>query len=70
MAASNSIKCDNCGAERIIDSMSPAVFTLELRAINTGVNTSGRQHMVSVHNKYETPHHFCDEKCLAEYLAK
>lgn len=32
-----SIVCDSCNSELIIDSSYPANFSLELRAINTGL---------------------------------
>ena len=41
MSEKLSITCDWCEKERIIDSEYPATYTLELRAIDTGVNTSG-----------------------------
>ena len=37
-----SIICDACGKELMVDSPKPAHYSLELRSINTGYNTSDR----------------------------
>jgi hypothetical protein len=70
MSETKSIVCDSCGENRIIDSMYPATYTLELTAVNTGINTAGATYMVSRHPPVDGKLHFCNFKCLAEWANK
>ena len=64
------IICDNCGEERITDNPYPHTFTLELSVIDTNRNSSGSQYAVHLIPPFEGLKHFCDKKCLAEWLNK
>ena len=70
MAATNSIKCDECGYECLHDSRYPKLFTLEVKAINTNSRTCGTFYALDQSHTFETPHHFCDEGCLVDFLTK
>lgn len=65
-----SIICDSCNSELIIDSSYPANFSLELRAINTGINSTGAQYAVCVHPPIDGPLHFCGKACLRNWVEK
>ena len=65
-----SIICDNCGEERITDNPYPHTFTLELSVIDTNRNSSGSQYAAHQIPPFEGLKHFCDKKCLAEWLNK
>ena len=65
-----SIICDNCGEERITDTQYPHTFTLQLSVIDTNRNSSSSQYMVYQYPPIEGLKHFCDEKCLSEWLNK
>jgi hypothetical protein len=60
--------CDNCNKNLIVDSPYPAHYTLELRAVNTGINTSPTQYAVAMFPPFEGTKHFCNKECLIEYL--
>ena len=63
----NSIICDNCGAELIVDSALPANYSLELRSINTGINTSSVTFPVHLEPWLKNTVHFCGKECLATW---
>lgn len=63
-----SIICDNCGQERITDTPYPHTFTLQLSVIDTNRNSSNSQYMVHQIPPFEGIKHFCDEKCLLEWV--
>ena len=65
-----SIICDNCGEERITDNPNPHTFTLQLSVIDTNRNSSGSQYMVYQPSPFKGLKHFCDKKCLSEWLNK
>lgn len=65
-----SIICDNCSSELIVDSSYPARYSLELRAINTGINTSSIQYAVGVNPPIESTKHFCGMDCLSKWIGK
>jgi len=65
-----SIVCDTCESERIIDSSNPATYTLQLKAINTGINTTGVQYAIAIHPPIPATLHFCDLNCLKEWVGK
>lgn len=66
--STRSIICDNCGKELVVDSSYPATFSLELKAINTGINTSGYKYAVAVIPPIKSTKHFCGLKCLKEWI--
>jgi len=65
-----SILCDWCEKERIIDSSYPHTFTWELSIIDTGINTSNSTYAVYQKPPFENNKHFCDAYCLKEWLNK
>ena len=70
MTTIESIKCDNCGKELICDTSYPHVYALELRAIDVSRRTeSGMFFAVVVRPPIDGTKHFCNKKCLAEYLS-
>lgn len=70
MSLNNSITCDCCGGELITNTSTPHKWTLELRAIDTNVNTTGLQYCVHLPSPIPEPLHFCNKKCLSEWLEK
>jgi len=68
MSVKNSITCDQCGSELIVDSSYPHKFTLQLSCIDTGINTSGSTFAVAMYPLLKEPHHFCDFKCLEGWM--
>lgn len=63
-------KCDNCNEELIVDSQYPTHYTLELRAVDTGTNTSGMTFAVHVMPPFTGTKHFCNKDCLKQWLVK
>lgn len=63
-----SILCDNCGEELITNTPYPANYSLALSAINTNRNNSGTEFAVLIHPPIDDTKHFCDKKCLTEWL--
>jgi len=62
--------CDSCNAELITNSSYPAEYSLELKAINTNINTTGMVFGVCVHPPINSTKHFCNKKCLRNWLEK
>ncbi len=60
--------CDQCNKELIVDSQYPAHYTLELRVVDTGINTSSIQFAVAMFPPFEGTKHFCNNECLKEWL--
>lgn len=65
-----SIICDNCGEERITDTNYPHTFTLRLSVIDTNRSSSQIQYLVNMKPQFEGIKHFCNTKCLSEWLRK
>ena len=65
-----SILCDCCGKERITDTKYPHTFTLELSIIDTNRNTSNTTYSVHMEPAFKGTKHFCNKKCLGEWLLK
>ena len=63
-----SITCDCCSKELIVDSGYPHHFTLELKVIDTGINTSGTTYCVAQFPPFEGTRNFCDKNCLKEWI--
>lgn len=70
MSETRSIKCDNCDDERVVDSSYPSHFTLQLKCIDTGINTSGMVYGVMQYPPLKDTKHFCGYSCLVEWLGK
>ena len=64
-----SIVCDYCCTELIVDSRYPSHFSLELKAVDTGINTTGIQYAVSVKPPIDGEKHFCGMECLSLWAA-
>jgi len=62
-----SIVCDSCLKELIVDSSYPSNFSLELRSVDTGVNTSGVVFSVHIEPEIKETKHFCNKKCLKRW---
>lgn len=65
-----SILCDACQAELIEDSSYPAKYSLELKAINTGINSTGVQYAVAMYPPIKETLHFCGLSCLSQWVKK
>ena len=65
-----SITCDHCEAELIVDSSYPHNYSLELKVIDTGINTSGMQYAVLQHPPLDRTKHFCGKECLKLWITK
>lgn len=65
-----SIICDNCQSELIVDSSYPANYSLELKAINTGINSTGVQYAVALSPPIKEPLHFCGLICLGKWVKR
>lgn len=65
-----SILCDNCGEELITNSSYPHKYSLELSVIDTNRNTSNCQYAVYMTPPFDGLRHFCDKKCLGEWIQK
>ena len=63
-----SIICDHCDRELVEDTPYPARYSLELMAVNTNINTSGSEYAVCVYPPIKGIKHFCDFKCLNEWV--
>jgi len=63
-----SIICDNCGEELIVDSQYPHKFVLQLKSIDTGINTSGCTYAVAMYPPLNQTQHFCNFKCLKNWI--
>jgi hypothetical protein len=68
MTKPESIICDNCGKELICDTQYPHAYALELSAIDVNRNSGGSQYCVCVHPPIDGTKHFCNKKCLCDYL--
>ena len=64
----NSILCDSCNEELIIDSQYPHNFVLELNVVDTGINTKGSVYCVHQEPIFKESKHFCDIKCLTKWI--
>jgi hypothetical protein len=62
---SRSVICDFCSKQLIQNSSYPAVYSLELRPINTNINNTGMTY--AVHVKQPDTLHFCNKTCLAKW---
>jgi hypothetical protein len=65
-----SIICDGCGKELIVNDMYPHKFCLELNVIDTQRNTSGMTYCVQQYPPFEGKKHFCNNKCLSGWINK
>ena len=65
-----SITCDMCEKELIIDSSYPHSWALKLAPADYGTNTTGMQYAVMCHPAIDREHHFCGLKCLANWSTK
>jgi len=64
-----SITCDNCGTELIVDSSYPSNYGLQLTPKNYGINTTGFTYTVVDYLPFEgKTHDFCNTDCLKEWL--
>jgi len=63
-----SIICDNCGEELIVNDMYPHKFCLELNVIDTQRSTSGIKYCVAQYPLFEGKKHFCNKKCLSDWI--
>lgn len=63
---SRSVICDFCSKQLIQNSSYPAVYSLELRPINTNINNTGIAYAVRV--KQPDTLHFCNKTCLAKWV--
>jgi len=63
---SRSVICDFCSKQLIQNSSYPAVYSLELRPINTNINNTGMTYAVLV--KQPDTLHFCNKTCLAKWV--
>lgn len=63
-----SCKCDACGAELIHETSYPAVYALQLSAINVNVNTTGVEFCVAVIPPLDADRHFCGMACLTQWV--
>lgn len=70
MTKTESIKCDNCGKELICDTQYPHVYALELKAIDVNRNSIGSVFLVHLSPPIDKTKHFCNKKCLREFLDK
>ena len=60
--------CDQCNKELIVDSQYPAHYTLELKVVNTGINTSNFSYPVSMSPPFKGTKHFCNKECLQKWI--
>ena len=65
-----SMMCDNCGKELMTDTPYPHNYNLELRVIDTNINTSGTQYAVYMKLPFAGSKHFCSKTCLGEWCTK
>jgi len=65
-----SIRCDGCEKELIQDTGYPAVYALQLSAIDVNRSTSSFQYSVICHPPIKKSHHFCNFICLHEWAGK
>jgi hypothetical protein len=65
-----SMTCDNCGEELMTNTPYPHNYNLELRVIDTNINTSGIQYAVYMTPPFDGLKHFCSKTCLGEWIQK
>ena len=70
MGKINSIICDNCSRELVVDSSYPNHFSLKLSCIDTGINTTGRQYAVYISPPFKEDKYFCNITCLSSWISK
>jgi hypothetical protein len=70
MGKSNSITCDHCGCELVVDSSYPYKFSIVLSCINTGINTTGQQYAIHMIPPLTEDKYFCNMNCLKEWINK
>lgn len=68
MAETRSITCDQCERELITHSKYPAEYSLELKAINTNINSAGAVYSVRIVPPFDGTKHFCTLECLKGFL--
>ncbi len=70
MSINNSITCDACEKELIVDSLRPANYVLELKSVDVGINTSGVTYAVCINPPIKETLHFCGFGCLQDWMNK
>lgn len=63
-----SLVCDSCGKELVRETSYPAVYALELKAINVNINTTGLVYGACVYPLIDGTMHFCGKSCLSKWL--
>lgn len=63
-----SILCDNCQKELIEYTPYPAIYRLELKAIDTNINTTGASYAMYCDPPIDRTKHFCGFACLSEWM--
>ena len=70
MSNVESILCNNCKEQMIVDTMYPHRYGFELKAIDVNRNSSDSTFCVMIHPPIEEDHHFCNTRCLVEWGTK
>lgn len=63
-----SIKCDFCHKELVVESSYPARYCLELKALDTNINNSGIVFSIAMYPPIKETVHFCDVSCLGKWI--
>jgi hypothetical protein len=65
-----SILCDGCGKELIVDNLYPHCFNFELSIIDTQRNTGDTKYCVAQFPPFEGNKHFCSKECIIKWINK
>lgn len=70
MTEVSKVICDNCAGTLTEFSSYPAKFALKLEVIDVNKNDTGMCYAVAMHPPFKGVKHFCNSKCLSEWLGK
>ncbi len=70
MTEMKTITCDHCKKQLLVESSYPAVYSIEIKCINTRIPHSGGTFAVAVHPPFKGTLHFCNLKCLDGWRTK
>lgn len=70
MSRKKCVVCDQCDKILSVDSPYPHNFVLELKVVDTGINTSGATYAIHQEPAFQGSRHFCDNECLIKWVKR
>lgn len=66
----NSVKCDSCGEEQVVETNYPHHWGLQLSTVDFKQNRGGMIFDVMLYPPLEREYHFCGLHCLRAWVVK